>query len=864
MPAERHLGRHRQKDEEAGGEGHGVLNTRKRLWKAPDGRVVQVRPSASGAGQPASQDRAPGDSTEPPGAFMEHPISPPSSDELSDLAAHRDSAEDRFDSPHLPLGEGGWSLPGFPPVNPYPAIDPDVNFLMDPVLLSASAPMPTTQVGLPYDEVFQPDTASSFNMPYTTAANYNWLFDLNSLLGIEPQPQGTNPHLGLDLHLPGFMGTLDAQGPERPPPTTAPDSNYRPYNHPQSSSGLAASVGASSHAAPLQISEHHQENPLSLRSSLPAPAPAPAPPPPAASTTDVDILERPMSTISEQARCPSVGEDVRIRVLEVIDTAQPVLPSGRLEPWDYSLLSLPALQEYMELFFSKFNTSYPLIHAATFDPSEAESLLVLSMLLLGATYASREAHQLAVCIHDVIRPQIFAHAGFGARPELWVLQTILLVECFGKSRAGQKQHDMSHLFHGLLINLIRRSDCQCVQTGAGEGESQPERGAARAQWHRWARSEEKKRLALLCFMWDTQHAVLFCQSLCMSAFELRVTMPCSQALWEAEDESEWRDLRHGDSWAEIPFLGALKSLLGTGDTPRPLRCNALSRVLLLHGLMSVAWDMQRRDQTALGAVSFVEGGDWRRRVGAAYDRWMAEFDAYCTETTDRLRRHQQASGDDHVSWGARRREFATFVRAYTAVYHAAQIHLNSSFLDVQIYAGARQILGRPVHRGDYMRSERVVRRWAAEPGGVDTAGGEGQPTAAAYCPGAAARAAAHAAHMLRGASANLEEDTGLFHVPWCLYLSTLTLWAFHHARPGRLACAEGEDSEMVWDAKKEMDQLLAGVLGPSGAAPTRQTGGLVWVMAETLSKVRWGIIHSGVLVLRALIPMRLIGQYDLS
>ncbi len=47
------------------------------------------------------------------------------------------------------------------------------------------------------------------------------------------------------------------------------------------------------------------------------------------------------------------------------------------------------------------------------------------------------------------------------------------------------------------------------------------------------------RLALYCFMWDTQHAVLFCQSLCMSAFELRLHFPCSQAVWEAPDAASW-------------------------------------------------------------------------------------------------------------------------------------------------------------------------------------------------------------------------------------------------------------------------------------------------------------------------------------
>ena len=94
-----------------------------------------------------------------------------------------------------------------------------------------------------------------------------------------------------------------------------------------------------------------------------------------------------------------------------------------------------------------------------------------------------------MCIHDVLRPQIFANAGFSAKPDLWVLQTILLVECFGKSRAGQKQHDMSHLFHGLLINLIRRSDCQTIRPPTLEDATDD----LEDDWRTWVDAEQKKR-----------------------------------------------------------------------------------------------------------------------------------------------------------------------------------------------------------------------------------------------------------------------------------------------------------------------------------------------------------------------------------
>jgi hypothetical protein len=45
------MARHRQRDQEAGGDGLGVVETRKRLWEDVDGSVVKNRPSISVPGE---------------------------------------------------------------------------------------------------------------------------------------------------------------------------------------------------------------------------------------------------------------------------------------------------------------------------------------------------------------------------------------------------------------------------------------------------------------------------------------------------------------------------------------------------------------------------------------------------------------------------------------------------------------------------------------------------------------------------------------------------------------------------------------------------------------------------------------------
>ena len=111
----------------------------------------------------------------------------------------------------------------------------------------------------------------------------------------------------------------------------------------------------------------------------------------------------------------------------------------------------------------------------------------------------------------------------------------------------------------------------------------------------------ESRLALLCFMWDTQHAVLFSQSLCMNAAELKLTLPWNESLWEADTAEEWHTINSLEH--ESPsYLTVLKSYVNPTSQPRNNTLNGLSRVLMLHGLMSVFWDLNRRDQTSLGRL----------------------------------------------------------------------------------------------------------------------------------------------------------------------------------------------------------------------------------------------------------------------
>jgi hypothetical protein len=107
-------------------------------------------------------------------------------------------------------------------------------------------------------------------------------------------------------------------------------------------------------------------------------------------------IERPLSLLYPSRSLPIIDELARQQILDLIDITQPIAPDGSLVMRVHPLLSLSCLQTYCDLFFTRFNSIYPLIHLSTFDPSHVDTLLLAAVLLLGATYGEKDAHQLAV------------------------------------------------------------------------------------------------------------------------------------------------------------------------------------------------------------------------------------------------------------------------------------------------------------------------------------------------------------------------------------------------------------------------------------------------------------------------------------
>ncbi|GME67441.1 unnamed protein product [[Candida] boidinii] len=408
---------------------------------------------------------------------------------------------------------------------------------------------------------------------------------------------------------------------------------------------------------------------------------------------------------------------------------------------DDEFFELSSLQEFLDLYFTKVNVTYPIIHCATFDTESSSSLLLTSMIILGASYSTKLAHKVAVEIHDVLRGALFSSEAFTSEPELWVLQSMLLIEVFGKFKAGSKQHEMSIIFHGVLINLLKKTGCLNVHVPSysSKDELDPE-----SSWRNWIQLESMKRLAIFTFNWDVQHAILFGQTPCISAFELRLQLPSEVNLWTQNNSEDWLKFRREET-EQIYFLNCLKKYLNcSNDLPS---INPLSRVVTLYGLMSISWDMNRKELTSFD--SNIDSYSWKCRMSKSFDWWKQDFDNFYFKISQNSR--------DTLN----KRFLIQYLTTNSALYHVAHIALWTNINSLLIYSGYTTIFGRKVSKQNYEFAVQTTRTWSKSIGRSE-------------------KAVAHAIELLKEGFINLLdwEADGTLHYSWCLFIASLVSFCF--------------------------------------------------------------------------------------
>lgn len=256
------------------------------------------------------------------------------------------------------------------------------------------------------------------------------------------------------------------------------------------------------------------------------------------------------------------------------------------------------LEMFYASYFSGYNSHFPILHQASLVPGDIPPLLLVAILALGATLSTNEEHfAIAQQVHDVLRWLIFSEDAFQPPAPLWCLQALLLVQAHGKMFSSRKHHELAHIFHGSIITLMRRGSSY-TDAWTEEPTATP---SLERSWHHWIEEESTRRAAYFAFVMDAQHSSVFGHEPALSVSDLRLPLPSSETLWDANTASRWQRERSRLQSAPPLFLQTLRGLLA--KKPLPVTLSPFARFVVLHGLFSITKHMQARDLTA----SDVEG-----------------------------------------------------------------------------------------------------------------------------------------------------------------------------------------------------------------------------------------------------------------
>lgn len=272
-----------------------------------------------------------------------------------------------------------------------------------------------------------------------------------------------------------------------------------------------------------------------------------------------------------------------------------------LEDVDGSLIpSIEETRRILDNAIRYLESCLPIFHRPTLNLEFATKELTTSFFIIGLLISGYvTAHKIGCKLLRRLRGDLLQLAQDIAIEEenLWVLQSMLLLEFAGMFHADRTAIKSSDIFHGTLVTLARR-------LGIFESHydiAQPIlKCAADRRWAEWIQKETSKRLAYFIFVIDVQHSLLFGhdQSI-ISVFTIRLDLPCSAKEWYATSSHEWASHMWASYTAmlchrKLKFHQIHQLLLSVLDIHNLPSIDTLSAYLVLTGVASSTCDYLQR------------------------------------------------------------------------------------------------------------------------------------------------------------------------------------------------------------------------------------------------------------------------------
>lgn len=481
---------------------------------------------------------------------------------------------------------------------------------------------------------------------------------------------------------------------------------------------------------------------------------------------------------------------------------------------DRHALSLRMMQTYIGSYWYHFHAQLPMLHQPTFSADRTPILLLLAIMAIGAATldkihgqaATEAAAELASFIAWHLRWEIFMDADFRPPAKLWVFQSLLLLEVYEKLFSTRALHERAHIHHDTTLTLMRRGSSLIGNFSFATPEAKEEDES----WATWIKAEATRRVAFAAFVLDSTHATMFGHSAKMVAHELRLPLPCDEALWGATSAAEVARVQsslqsHGVR--PVMFLDGLKRTLNG----QPVRTNAFGRIVIMSGLLSVCWHLNQRDLqiSSLGVGQALGGRDkWRTALLRAFDNWRRDFD--------------EALGPSTTS------------ESRNVLHGLAHMGSHVDIADLQIFAGAGRLMGRSITARDYGAAREKTEKWATKASARDATFYALKFLAACFLD-PATPPGEYAAR-----------DDYLLNRPWVMYFAALVVWTYGFALDGPLRPLPILTT--VADRERDMQAFLSRmgeIQEPNeleAMSGRNECLGLLMILRDSFAKPRWELL----------------------
>ncbi|KAH0429074.1 hypothetical protein CcaCcLH18_08701 [Colletotrichum camelliae] len=455
---------------------------------------------------------------------------------------------------------------------------------------------------------------------------------------------------------------------------------------------------------------------------------------------------------------------------------------------DLPALNLEMMRDCLQEYWKNVSPRLPIVHQPTFAANRCSIFLLMVMIALGAaSLSSRDSTGnleqyggFADVVISSVRWEILTAEEASPPVGLAIAQSLLLLEFYEKMFSSRRFHERAHIYHSATLTLLRRGSPLIGRAGS---ESPPEEQVptsndaasldSRTWWVRWAESEAMHRVVFAAFMLDIIHAAMFGHIADMAPHEIRLPLPCDDALWTAATPDVFRQLDGNYRMygiKQVSFLDGLKSALHGQE----VKTHTFGRMIIMSGLLSVGWHLSHRESHLkwldLRTPSTETHDSWKKILLRAFDEWKESFDKAvgANDTPEAPGQPSSPNGPIHSA---------------AALYHLAYISLHVDIVDCQVYAGAKRLVGRKVSTRDHSNAVARMRTWSNAP--------------------STRQAVLHSFKLLyrvlvdqRGPKrrtssyGSLHEPVSVFyscrtepdpHRPWIMYYAALTIWSFVQA-----------------------------------------------------------------------------------